>query len=90
MIEPHEPQALRNHGQTLAQLAGRGGLGASEAVAILRDVPWRDYWDGVLRDLDYTYQGFAPSDHTSELARGRAAKDLDAMVREWEAEAASE
>jgi hypothetical protein len=37
MIRPHEQQALRNHSQSLARLAERGGLAASEAVAILED-----------------------------------------------------
>lgn len=36
MMAPHEGQALRNHGQTLARLAERGGLGPDEALAALR------------------------------------------------------
>ena len=35
MIAPHEAQALKNHGQTIARLAERGGLSAAEAVAVL-------------------------------------------------------
>jgi hypothetical protein len=35
-FEPHEEQALANHGQTLKRLAERGGLGLGEAIAILR------------------------------------------------------
>jgi hypothetical protein len=37
LIESHEAQAKTNHDQTLKRLAERGGLGASEAVAVLRD-----------------------------------------------------
>lgn len=40
MIERHEAQALRNHGQTLERLAQRGGLAASEAVAIMKGLRW--------------------------------------------------
>lgn len=41
VIEPHEQQAERNHGQTLARLAERGGLSVVEAVAVLLDLPLR-------------------------------------------------
>lgn len=41
MIGPHEPQALKNHDQTLARLHDRGGLSACEALAVLEDRPWR-------------------------------------------------
>lgn len=41
MIEPHEDQADRNHGQTLRMLHSRGGLSACEALAVLEDRPWR-------------------------------------------------
>lgn len=41
-IEPHEAQALRNHDQTLARLAERGGLDPVEAAAVLDGVAWRD------------------------------------------------
>ncbi len=41
LLAPHEEQAQRNHGQTLEQLAGRGGLGASEMLAILERRPFR-------------------------------------------------
>ena len=41
MIAPHEAQALENHcGQSLERLAQRGGLEASEAIAVLEDRPW--------------------------------------------------
>ena len=39
-IEEHERQAMANHGQTLKRLAGRGGLGVCEAVAIIEDRRW--------------------------------------------------
>lgn len=40
VIEGHERQAMLNHGQTLKKLAGRGGLGVCEAVAIIEDRQW--------------------------------------------------
>jgi hypothetical protein len=39
-LSPHLTQALRNHGQTLARLAERGGLSACEALAIIEDRRW--------------------------------------------------
>lgn len=41
LIEPHEKQAMKNHGQTLERLRERHGLSPCEAVAILEDRPWR-------------------------------------------------
>jgi len=41
IIAPHAKQAMRNHDQTLEQLAERGGLCASEMCAVLEDRPWR-------------------------------------------------
>ena len=46
MLAPHEPRAKANHGQTLQRLAERGGLGASEAMAVLQDRPYARYRDG--------------------------------------------
>ena len=41
LVEPHEEQAKKNHGgQTLRELAARGGLGPDELVAVLEDRPW--------------------------------------------------
>jgi hypothetical protein len=37
LIEPHREQALRNHAQTLEQLASRGGLDPRETMAVLLD-----------------------------------------------------
>lgn len=42
IIAPHEPQALRNHDQTLQRLAERGGLDPSEAIAVLRGRKWSE------------------------------------------------
>ncbi len=36
-----EAQAKRNHGQTLGELAGRGGTSICELTAILDHRPWR-------------------------------------------------
>lgn len=37
IIQPHEAQAIKNHGQSLYNLASRGGLNCVEAVAVLTD-----------------------------------------------------
>lgn len=42
VFEPWADQAERNHGQTLERLRSRGGLGASEAIAILTGTEWKD------------------------------------------------
>lgn len=39
IVEPHEEQAQKNHGQTLQRLAERGGLSPAELVALLQDRP---------------------------------------------------
>ncbi len=36
----HENQAWANHGQSLSQLAQRGGLSWAEALAIIEDKKW--------------------------------------------------
>lgn len=41
LLAPHERQALSNHGQTLERLAERGGLGPSEALAVIEGRRWR-------------------------------------------------
>lgn len=41
MLLAHEAQAIRNHQQTVAELAARCGLSACEACAVLEDRPWR-------------------------------------------------
>ncbi len=38
----HEGQAWKNHGQSLTQLAQRGGLSWAEALAIIEGKNWRD------------------------------------------------
>jgi hypothetical protein len=40
MVEPHENQAIRNHGQSLERLDERGGLSPEELYAVLRDAPF--------------------------------------------------
>lgn len=40
MIAPHEPQAMKNHGQSLERLAERGGLSPGEALSVLEDRRW--------------------------------------------------
>lgn len=46
MIAPHDKQAQANHGgQTIQRLYERGGLDATEALAVLEDkpFPWRTH-----------------------------------------------
>lgn len=40
ILAPHEQQAQRNHRQSLKQLAERGGLAVSEAIAIINGLRW--------------------------------------------------
>lgn len=40
IVVPHEEQAHRNHGQSLARLAERGGLSPAELLAVLEDRAW--------------------------------------------------
>jgi chorismate mutase len=42
LIAPYEAQARANHGQSLKRLAERGGLGISEAMAIMSEAAFRD------------------------------------------------
>lgn len=44
-ISPHAAQAHNNHDQTLERLAERGGLDASEMVAIIDNRPWHPMSD---------------------------------------------
>lgn len=39
-VAPHEPQAKRNHSQSLRRLHDRGGLGPSELYYVLKDLPF--------------------------------------------------
>lgn len=41
MLAPHEQWAEKNHHQTLKRLAERGGLGWSEALAVLENRDWK-------------------------------------------------
>jgi hypothetical protein len=55
LVAQHERQAMRNHGgQSLAELARRGGLAPCELVAVLEDRPWvhMDIGGGVRTLLD--------------------------------------
>lgn len=39
-VAPHEEQAQRNHGQSLAELKRRGGLDPRELWQVIHDAPW--------------------------------------------------
>jgi hypothetical protein len=42
LLAPHEAQAYRNHGQTLARLAERGGLDVTEMIAVIEGKRWNE------------------------------------------------
>lgn len=48
-IAPHEQQAQKNHGQSLARLAERGGLSWNEALAVLEDRAYSPVGDQCVR-----------------------------------------
>lgn len=41
--EVSQRQCERNHGQTLDEVAGRGGLGASEAICVIAGISYRTF-----------------------------------------------
>lgn len=45
LVAWHAEQVRRNHGQSIAQIAARGGLALSELAAVLVDRPWRKISD---------------------------------------------
>lgn len=49
IMEPHNKQAWMNHGQDLERLAERGGLGWSEALAVLEDRKYKYIDEDVAR-----------------------------------------
>lgn len=42
----HEAQVIKNHGQTLKELAHRGGLAPTEILPIIADMNYWKYWEG--------------------------------------------
>ena len=42
ILKSHEEQAQKNHGQSLKELARRGGLCPQEMAAVLSDESWRE------------------------------------------------
>ncbi len=73
IIERHQLQAQRNHGQTLERLAERGGLSSCEAVAVLEDREWRPMDDKAARerliDLALTQRALLAVDAPPTLSR---------------------
>ena len=49
-----EARAKRNHGQTLARLAQRGGLGWCEGAAIVQDRAWHRMDSAAARTVVYS------------------------------------
>jgi len=45
LLEPHRAQAITNHGQTLEQLAVRGGLDLAEIITVISDRKWHDVFE---------------------------------------------
>lgn len=56
LVAPHEARARRNHNQTLARLAERGGLAPSELLSLLQDKPLnfrvQDDLEGIAAQLE--------------------------------------
>lgn len=74
MLREHEPQAYRNHGQTLARLSQRGGLSPAEAVAIIEG---REL-DGIVFQLPEKAGQYANYDADNFVR-------LRELVEQWEA-----
>lgn len=53
LLTKHDGQAWVNHGQSLSQLAKRGGLSWAEALAIIENKNWKDalHDDKVAEDI---------------------------------------
>lgn len=78
MLQPHEAQAIRNHGsQTLARLAERGGLAPMEAICILTD---REFPHDVRFHLPEQRQAYLEYD-------AEKWRELQGMVLSWLASA---
>lgn len=79
LIAPHEAQAVANHGQTLARLAERGGLSATEAYAVMNGLSLRES----LRrknDAAYAWEWLRSRAEDAEISKLRA--ELDAARAE--------
>lgn len=70
IMEPHQAQAIANHGRTLDQLAERGGLTPEEAVAIIENRPWErmPLGTGRLKLQDYA-AGAGPASDIAAVIR---------------------
>lgn len=90
VMAPHESQAQRNHGQSLARLAERGGLGTGEAWAVVNGLHWHDMEKAIgWAEADRLWRQYAErvNLHYEELERLRAAlADRDAHVARLGAE----
>jgi len=53
LLTQHDGRAWKNHGQSLSQLAQRGGLGWAEALAIIENKSWKEaeHDDKVAEDI---------------------------------------
>ncbi len=73
VMAPHAHQAQRNHSQTLERLAERGGLGCSEAWAVIQgeSLEFGDGWH-TLRDKLWREYAERVNLHYDELERLRA------------------
>lgn len=65
VMAPHEAQAQRNHEQSLARLAQRGGLGCSEAWRVVNDLTWRQGTEkyGTEENMDKLWKEFATKEN---------------------------
>lgn len=85
VMAPHEAQCKRNHGgQALERIAERGGLGASEAYAIVHGIKWSDI-TGEMRQKWYEYAERVNqriADHAAALARVEHLEKFKATVHD--------
>lgn len=66
-LAPHEGWANANHGQSLEQLAQRGGLDPTEMLAVVEHRRWRGMWiDDAVVQLNAALALWAAENHPSK------------------------
>lgn len=82
ILQPHEAQAMRNHGgQNLEKLASRGGLSACEAVAILKDMDYYAMWGN--RGLSIADKSRESNQMLADMLKPHNEKLTDAAVSDF-------
>jgi hypothetical protein len=84
IIAPFESRAMKTHSQTLKRLSERGGLSNTEALAVLRDVPWDEVkergTDAVLALVKLVRERIAAMDETGFIGTSDTA---DFETNQW-------